>query len=57
MAAGVERVSWGVRNLSMAIPGPETGGILLVEGGKRAGRMDRRRRDRVQLDLAIRQDG
>ena len=37
MAATVERVSWGVRNLSMAIPGPETGGILLVEGGKRAG--------------------
>ena len=37
MASAVERVSWGVRNLSMAIPGPETGGILLVEGGKRAG--------------------
>jgi len=37
MAAAAERVSWGIQNLSKAIPGPETGGIVLVEGSKRVG--------------------
>ena len=37
MPDAVERVSWGIRNLSTTVPGPETGGILLVEGGKSLG--------------------